>query len=181
MSITDLQAILLRTHAYYGTDDIELGTVYELFRDENDYNNVHINPHFGMVAIKKEWRMFSIQYVGETNKTFEEIKDEGVQYQKRQALIVAIRIVEARPDYRLFENNCQNFVKSLLQFVCPHASIPATIQSVLKRLQDISYRPSQPVTIRRFLGLTHRLLVHRIHRVRKKLRLLGSQHPERRG
>lgn len=138
MSIMDLRAILLRTHAYCGADDIELGTVYELFRDENDYNNVHIDAHFGMAAIKKEWRMFSIQYVGETSKTSEEIKAEGGQYQERPGLIVAIRIVEAHPDYRLFENNCQNFVKSLLQFVCPHASIPATIQSVLQRLQDVS-------------------------------------------
>lgn len=49
-----------------------------------------------------------------------------------------MRIVEERPDYHVIENNCQNFVKFLLEIVCPNAPIPDTIQNVLERLQDIS-------------------------------------------
>jgi hypothetical protein len=52
--------------------------------------------------------------------------------------------VEERPDYSLFENNCQNFVKYLHQTVCPSASIPATIQNVLERLQTSRQRLSLP-------------------------------------
>lgn len=48
-----------------------------------------------------------------------------------------------RPDYRLFENNCQNFAKYLLEVVCPGAARPETIQSVLIRLQTINQNISQ--------------------------------------
>jgi hypothetical protein len=49
-----------------------------------------------------------------------------------------MRIVLERPDYHLFENNCQNFVKFLLEVICPGSPIPATIENVLARWQDIS-------------------------------------------
>lgn len=50
---------------------------------------------------------------------------------------IAQRIVDERPTYRLFENNCQNFVKFLLEILCPDASIPETIQCVLGHLHEI--------------------------------------------
>lgn len=51
--------------------------------------------------------------------------------------IVALRIVRERPNYELFENNCQNFVTFLLNVLCPGVLIPETIQCVLERLRDI--------------------------------------------
>jgi ankyrin repeat protein len=59
-----------------------------------------------------------------------------------------MRIIDERPDYRLFENNCQNFVKFLLEHLCPESPIPDTIQNVLQRLQDISQiDPAQDLSL----------------------------------
>jgi hypothetical protein len=52
--------------------------------------------------------------------------------------LIAARIVADRPTYWLFENNCQNFVKFLLEALCPGDPIPETIQDILQRLQNIS-------------------------------------------
>ena len=51
---------------------------------------------------------------------------------------LAARIVAERPTFRLFENNCQNFVKFLLEALCPCVPIPDTINDIVQRLQDIS-------------------------------------------
>jgi hypothetical protein len=51
-----------------------------------------------------------------------------------KSLTLAIRITTEHPDYRLFENNCQNFVKYLIGAISPTALVPNTIQSVLDRL-----------------------------------------------
>ena len=42
------------------------------------------------------------------------------------------------PDFRLFENNCQNFVKFLLGSLCPGASVPDTVKDISQRLLDIT-------------------------------------------
>jgi hypothetical protein len=49
--------------------------------------------------------------------------------------MLAIRIIDERPDYHIIENNCQNFAKFLLKFMCPSASIPDTIQDLFERWQ----------------------------------------------
>jgi hypothetical protein len=58
-----------------------------------------------------------------------------------------MRIVAERPDYSLFENNCQNFVKFLLEVVCPGGPIPATIQLVLERLHSDISSPRQRLSL----------------------------------
>jgi hypothetical protein len=78
MSLIDAQAILLRTKEYGANDNTELGTMYKLFRDEGDRNNVNITQQFGMATIRKEWQMFSVQYVGGTAMTHAMIKQEGM-------------------------------------------------------------------------------------------------------
>lgn len=50
---------------------------------------------------------------------------------------LAARIIAERPTFCLFENNCQNFVKFLLNALCPGVPIRDTIQDILQRLQDI--------------------------------------------
>ena len=47
-----------------------------------------------------------------------------------------------RPEYKLFENNCQNFVRFLLEALCSDAPVPDTIQMVLARMQDTSHLSS---------------------------------------
>ena len=45
---------------------------------------------------------------------------------------LAAGIIAERPTFRLFENNCQNFVRFLLEVLCPGVSIPDTIQEVAR-------------------------------------------------
>lgn len=137
MSHVDMKATLSRIKEYCGSDFSELGTMYELFRDDGDRNNVSICRNFGMKTIRDEWPMYSAEFVGLTTMKHDLIKKEGNQPIEGQ-VIVAAGIVKERPDYRLFENNCQNFVTYLLAIICPDAAIPDTIQTVLQRLQDIS-------------------------------------------
>ena len=45
--------------------------------------------------------------------------------------------MKERPNYELFENNCQNFVTFLVDVLCPGAVIPETFQRILERLRDL--------------------------------------------
>lgn len=148
MSLVDAQALFQRSKPYGSNDYTELGVMYELFRDELGKTNANINPHFGMEMIRKEWQMFSAEYIGETIRTHDGIKKECmISFISGSAYLVALRIIEEHPDYGLYENNCQNFVKYLLEFVCPGAVVPATIQNVLQRLQEASLAASKRVSI----------------------------------
>jgi hypothetical protein len=77
MSLIDAQAILARNRSYCGGDYTELGTMYELFQDEEGHNNVNIRCDFGLATIRKEWRGLTIHYIGQTEMSFEMIKQEG--------------------------------------------------------------------------------------------------------
>jgi hypothetical protein len=56
--------------------------------------------------------------------------------------IVACRIVECDPTYRLITNNCQNFVKYLIESICNYGTKlrPETIQEVIERIEKQSQR-----------------------------------------
>jgi len=56
-----------------------------------------------------------------------------------------MRITEQRPTYQLFENNCQNFAKYLVEFMCPGCLTPDTIQTVLQRWQDSTVQPGHRI------------------------------------
>lgn len=62
-----------------------------------------------------------------------------------ERLMIAIRITEERPNYQLFENNCQNFAKYLIEFMCPACLTPDTILTVLQRWQDSTIEPSNRI------------------------------------
>jgi hypothetical protein len=83
MSLLDAKAILTRTREYCAIDNTELGTMYDLFRDDDDRNNVHICREFSVVNLRQEWKWFSAQYVGHTDMTADELKNEGI-YLSRQ-------------------------------------------------------------------------------------------------
>jgi len=73
----DAQVILQRTRGYFGNDDTDLGTMYELCREEGRYTNVNIIRPFSMETIRKDWGAFSIEFMGTTDKAHDEIKQEG--------------------------------------------------------------------------------------------------------
>ena len=77
MSLLDAKAILSRTREYGAIDNTELGTMYDLFRDDDDRNNVHICREFSVANLRQEWKWFSAQYVGRTDMTADAIKTEG--------------------------------------------------------------------------------------------------------
>jgi hypothetical protein len=77
MSLLDAQAIMLRRIEYCGNDRTDWGTMYELFRDHGNINNVNISRRFGMETMRKEWPMVDIQYVGQTEMIPENIEIEG--------------------------------------------------------------------------------------------------------
>ena len=78
MTLVDAQAILLRTRGFWDSNDLELGTLYETFRDEKGYQNVNAKGPFRMATIRNEWHGFSIEFVGETSMTHELIQQEGL-------------------------------------------------------------------------------------------------------
>ena len=140
MNLIDLEVILSRTRDFSANDNTMWGIMLELFRDEYKKNNVKINTNFGMKTLREEWPMFSMAYVGKTSMTYDQITHQGIGLATLIAdlLPLATEIITRYPDYCLFTNNCQNFVKYLLEALCPDATIPDTIETVLFRLQEIS-------------------------------------------
>lgn len=78
LTLIDAQVIMLRTRGNWGDENTPLGTMYELFRDEDDRNNVKVSRPLYIRTIKSEWRAFSSQYIGETRMTSEMIELEGM-------------------------------------------------------------------------------------------------------
>lgn len=77
MTMTDLEVIFSRTREFGTNDNTLLGIMYELNRQENNKNTVSINTKFGMNSLRENWPMFSMEYVGKTEMTHEEIKQKG--------------------------------------------------------------------------------------------------------
>jgi hypothetical protein len=77
MTSMDAKAFLQRTTDYGGNDNTDLGVMYELFRDINNKNNVNIVRPFQITTIRKDWRMFSCEYIGQTDMSHTKIKQEG--------------------------------------------------------------------------------------------------------
>jgi hypothetical protein len=69
----------LRKTKYGGKDRTELGSMYELCRDEDDHINVKITRPFevGTIRVGEEWSMVDFQYVGGTQMMHDQIKFEG--------------------------------------------------------------------------------------------------------
>jgi len=52
--------------------------------------------------------------------------------------MTALRIVRERPDYDLFENNCQNFVSYLAEEICPGSCLPNTFKHVFEECTTLA-------------------------------------------
>lgn len=76
ISLVDAHALMQRTIPTRGMDNIVLGKMYELWRDEYNKNNVHAHG-FDLKKLREQWSMFSTQYIGETNLDHQGIKKEG--------------------------------------------------------------------------------------------------------
>lgn len=77
LGLVDAKAIMLRTRAHGNENDMDLGVLYELFQDGDSRNNVNIVRPLRMATIREHWRMFSADYIGQTEMTHEMIEREG--------------------------------------------------------------------------------------------------------
>jgi hypothetical protein len=77
MTILDAKVIFLRTLEYGANDDTELGTMYDLCRDEKSRNMVNVKRPFRVSHLRTEWNTFTAQYVGETKMKYGDISIEG--------------------------------------------------------------------------------------------------------
>jgi len=111
------------------------GTLFELRRTKDGTNEPQITK-FGPMELLNAWNYACIAYVGKTK-----VSDYT-------ASVRAHGITNIHPDYHWITNNCQNFVEFLLDFTCPRAVRPATIQETLNRhLKRIDHK-HQPVFIK---------------------------------
>ena len=91
MTLVDAQAIFTRTRGFWDNNDIELGTLYETFPDDQGFQNVWSrHGPLQMATIRNEWRALSFQLVGETDMTHEMIQQEGMQAPSLQIVCFVI-------------------------------------------------------------------------------------------
>jgi hypothetical protein len=76
LSLVDAQALIQRNTTIRGTENIALGKMYELMRDEYNRNNAHAHG-FDLMKLKDQWSTFSAQYIGLTDLNHQRIKNEG--------------------------------------------------------------------------------------------------------
>jgi hypothetical protein len=105
--------------------------MWELHRLPDDKNTFNATNPFCLSTFKTQWPTCSGQFMGVTSSTVEEIQLEGA-CQSIAPLTIALRIVKERPDYELFENNCQNFARYLVEKISPGSFCPNTIKHVLE-------------------------------------------------
>lgn len=112
--------------------DGSMGTMWELNRVEGTVNTVNKTTSFSPSLVRKEWKLLSACSAGETTMTDEEIQVQGAT-NKDCPDSPALRIIKSRPDYKLYENNCQNFAKYLVETISPGSFCPDTIQSYMEQ------------------------------------------------
>ena len=146
----------------------QLGDVYELSRD-GSRTEVNVTSPF-LIKHLREWPMVSLRLVGGTSDTNEEIELKGLLLIKLYLKIAALRF---NPTYHLYKNNCQNFVKFLVEAICnTHVSLE-TIQDAL--LHRRTFRVHIHRLSRCEHGVNFSQLVQPFSKLRK--RLAFTRHP----
>jgi hypothetical protein len=60
------------------TEDSSLGEMWELFRRENDSNEIDVTRPFKLSDVGEDWNLFSAEPLGMTTLNNEQIEDEGI-------------------------------------------------------------------------------------------------------
>lgn len=76
LTLLDAQVVLQRTRSLEPTDTA-LGALYELCVENGKYTNVNIIRPLGMATIRKDWGAFSVEFIGTTEWSHDDIKNEG--------------------------------------------------------------------------------------------------------
>lgn len=114
-------------------EDHALGDMWRLSLREEKDNPVDVIRPFKLSNAKEEWNLFSTECVGMTNKTDEEIEKDGTIQLIRLTKKTALKIIEEKPGYNLFENNCQNFTKYLVDAISPGSFRTEMVKTILDR------------------------------------------------
>jgi hypothetical protein len=111
------------------SDLSQWGTLLELFNQAGRCT-VNVVEDFGVLPALEEWDYVLIRCVGRTEMSNDEIREH------------AYEIIQTRPDYHGYSNNCQNFVRYLHLSIstATETSIftPLTIQETLQNWYKIS-------------------------------------------
>src|SRR5438105_1676198 len=115
LSVVDVKALLYAMRqTRHTTEDSEIGIMWELEHHVGQLNTVNVTRPFTVSCARKFWNTFNAECVGGTTYNRTAIQAEGTRRRDiRLQFTVAIKITKERPDYKLFENNCQNFAKFL--------------------------------------------------------------------
>jgi hypothetical protein len=77
LDITANDEFMRRTPHTSGIDVLDLGTMYELQRNDINQNTVTVTSPFSTTSLQAEWRLFSAKYIGTTEITLDQIELEG--------------------------------------------------------------------------------------------------------
>src|SRR5271170_2430807 len=77
LDITASDEFMRRTPRTSCTDELDLGTMYELHRNDINQNTVSVTRPFSTTSLQTEWRLFSAKYIGTTEIMHEEVELEG--------------------------------------------------------------------------------------------------------
>jgi hypothetical protein len=73
-----MQAIeTLRSNDINGLDNMDFGTMYELFRGEGNINSVNISRPVSVKYLRSSWATFSARFAGRTTLSQENIERAG--------------------------------------------------------------------------------------------------------
>ena len=114
-------------------EDHILGDMWRLSLREEKDNPVDVIRPFKLSNAREEWNLFSTECVGKTKKTDQEIEKEGTIQLMRLTKETALKIIEEKPGYNLFENNCQNFTKYLVDAISPGSFRTEMVKTILDR------------------------------------------------
>jgi hypothetical protein len=123
---------------------LKWGSLFELCRDPlTNQNKAHVVYNFGHTHLQDDWKSFCLRKIGVTTYHDGEIFAEGSSPPYLSGVHtndpLAASITSTYPHYDGYSNNCQNFVLYLLDYLCPGASLPDSIQGLVNGLFSSFY------------------------------------------
>jgi hypothetical protein len=143
---TELPVAEASGHLENRNPSVELGTLYELVRTSGNKVNVRITKPFSLSTVQnKEWSRPFGKCIGRTRMSHEDILKTGSE--RLNCIDIALDITEKYPGYQFISNNCQNFVRYLVEAIVPGSIRPDTIEEILCKLFLRPRAPSRSSTI----------------------------------
>lgn len=116
--------------------------LFELYHDPlTNTNTSNIVNRFGHQELYNEWKFLSLCEVGITTLQDDQIYEWGTSSTLCLVLWgmdinykLTFSITTTHKNFHGYTNNCQNFVRYLLEYVCPGLSAPQTLKELVEGL-----------------------------------------------